>query len=238
MSATVDAAALLGCATRGGLVNAVLRRFQREREQLERRRSKRARGAIRASALGSSSALRADRPRRVAADPRRQQRSSADVAARELAAHDARADYLAKLAAAGLAACRRAGRRVGGARSRSRVGVESLPGFAAGEVSVQDVSAQRAARCSSSSPVSACSTPARRPGGKTGHILEARRRRAARSGPSTAMPRALAERAREPRAARTRRRSSSRATRRRPEDWWDGRPFDRMLSTRRAARPA
>jgi 16S rRNA (cytosine967-C5)-methyltransferase len=36
VSATVDAAALLGARRAGGLVNAVLRRFQREREQLER----------------------------------------------------------------------------------------------------------------------------------------------------------------------------------------------------------
>ena len=36
VSATVDAAALLGARRAGGLVNAVLRRFQRERPQLER----------------------------------------------------------------------------------------------------------------------------------------------------------------------------------------------------------
>ncbi len=50
--------------------------------------------------------------------------------------------------------------------------VERLPGFAAGEVSVQDVGAQRAARCLQLAPgqrvLDACAAP----GGKTAHILE------------------------------------------------------------------
>ena len=57
------------------------------------------------------------------------------------------------------------------------VGVEALPGFAAGEVSVQDLSAQHAAALLELAPgqrvLDACAAP----GGKTGHILEALRGR-------------------------------------------------------------
>src|SRR6185295_1922581 len=142
VSATVDAAALLGARNAGGLVNAVLRRFQREREQLER------------AALDAPEAqfahprwlideLRRDHPRDW------QEILAANNAAPPLwlrvnLARTTREAYLEKLAAAGLAAV--ASPDVGSAVLVSQpVGVESLPGFAAGEVSVQDVSAQRAA---------------------------------------------------------------------------------------------
>ena len=54
-----------------------------------------------------------------------------------------------------------------------RLPVERLPGFAEGQVSVQDAGAQRAARCLDLAPgqrvLDACAAP----GGKTAHILEA-----------------------------------------------------------------
>ena len=126
-----------------GLVNAVLRRFQREREQLEQAALRGRRGAIRASALAHRRDPR--RPSaRLAGGPRRQQRGAAAVAARESAAHDARAPIS------------RSSRRPGSPRSPHRTSSppcsSSSPsawsrcrGSPTGEVSVQDLSAQHAA---------------------------------------------------------------------------------------------
>lgn len=78
-------------------------------------------------------------------------------------------DYEAKLAAEGMVA-----RHLGGEALllERPVPLERLPGFAAGEVSVQDAGAQRAARCLDLAPgqrvLDACAAP----GGKAGHILE------------------------------------------------------------------
>lgn len=77
--------------------------------------------------------------------------------------------YLAKLRDAGIAA-----RHLGGdaVRLEAPRGVESLPGFAGGEASVQDAGAQWAARLLDVAPgmrvLDACAAP----GGKTAHILE------------------------------------------------------------------
>ena len=79
------------------------------------------------------------------------------------------AEYQAKLAAEGIAA-----RMLGdhGLLVAQPVPVDRLPGFAAGEVSVQDAGAQRAAQCLELVPgqrvLDACAAP----GGKAGHILE------------------------------------------------------------------
>lgn len=104
--------------------------------------------------------------------------------------------------------------------------VERLPGFAAGEVSVQDIGAQRAAHCLDLADgqyiLDACAAP----GGKTAHILELAdvavtaldvdAARAARIGPAL-----------ERLGLRAEVRSAD-ATR--PDEWWDGRPFDRILA--------
>jgi 16S rRNA (cytosine967-C5)-methyltransferase len=77
--------------------------------------------------------------------------------------------YLGKLRDAGIAA-----RHLGAEAVRLEVprGVESLPGFASGEVSVQDAGAQWAARLLDVAPgmrvLDACAAP----GGKTAHVLE------------------------------------------------------------------
>ncbi len=66
--------------------------------------------------------------------------------------------------------------------------VDALPGFAAGEVSVQDLSAQRAAELLDLAPGSACSTRARRPAARP--VTSSKRAPgSARSGPSIATPR-------------------------------------------------
>ncbi len=110
------------------------------------------------------------------------------------------------------------------------VPVDAIPGFAAGEVSVQDAGAQLAARlldvADGQRVLDACAAP----GGKTAHLLEladvdllaldvdaARCRRTEDTLHRLGLP---AGRGRvEVRAADAAR----------PEGWWDGRPFDRIL---------
>lgn len=104
--------------------------------------------------------------------------------------------------------------------------VDRLPGFDAGDVSVQDVGAQRAAPLLEArdgmSVLDACAAP----GGKCAHLLE------------LADVRMLALDVDGERVARVRRnldRLRLRADVRvadctRPDDWWDGRAFDRILA--------
>jgi 16S rRNA (cytosine967-C5)-methyltransferase len=106
------------------------------------------------------------------------------------------------------------------------VPLERLPGFAEGEVSVQDAGAQRAARCLDLVPgqrvLDACAAP----GGKAGHILEA----------AEVLLTALeADAARCARLARNLQRlglaaSLANADCTRLADWWDGVAFDRVLA--------
>jgi 16S rRNA (cytosine967-C5)-methyltransferase len=105
--------------------------------------------------------------------------------------------------------------------------VEDLPGFAAGEVSVQDLSAQRAAELLDLAPgqrvLDACAAP----GGKTGHILEAE--------PGLSEVWAVdRDPARLERVGANLRRLGLAAKlvagdATAPADWWDGRRFDRIL---------
>lgn len=106
------------------------------------------------------------------------------------------------------------------------VPVERLPGFAEGEVSVQDAGAQRAARClelaAGQRVLDACAAP----GGKAGHILE------------TASVQLTALEADTARCARLERNLARlhlnarivNADCARLADWWDGVPFDRILA--------
>jgi 16S rRNA (cytosine967-C5)-methyltransferase len=224
VSATVDAAAQLGHRDAAPLVNAVLRRYQRERGVLD-------------AALEGDDQARLSHPRwlleELAHDwPDDWQRicaannSPAPMWLRVNERRTTRADYLARLEAAGV-----------GARADEAVAtaivldapqpVDALPGFAAGDASVQDVSAQRAAAFLDLAPgqrvLDACAAP----GGKTGHIIE--------SCPGLDAVWALdrdarrLERVREnlDRLQLSARLVAGDATR--PEEWWDGRPFDRIL---------
>lgn len=133
------------------------------------------------------------------------------------------ADYVARLAAQGVAA-----RSLDGAALllERPLPVERLPGFAEGDVSVQDAGAQRAARCldlaAGQRVLDACAAP----GGKAAHIVEsaavaltaldvdgvrcaAIERNLARLGLSASV-----------RAADCTQLDS----------WWDGKPFDRILA--------
>ena len=133
------------------------------------------------------------------------------------------AAYAQRLASAGMSA-----RALGGEALllERPVPVERLPGFADGEVSVQDAGAQRAAGllalCAGQRVLDACAAP----GGKSAHILE----RA-----DVALTALDVDAARCERIERNLQRLSLRATVRaadctRPQSWWDGAAFDRVLA--------
>ena len=114
-----------------------------------------------------------------------------------------------------------------GLRLERAVDVNELPGFAAGHVSVQDAAAQLAARLLDPAPgdriLDACAAP----GGKTGHLLELQ--------PQIDELIALdiaAERLERVRENLERLRLSANlrvGDAAEPSQWWDGRPFDRVL---------
>jgi 16S rRNA (cytosine967-C5)-methyltransferase len=224
VSATVEACGLLGRAHARGLVNAVLRRFVRERADLLARgdRDDEARlshpawlialirgdwGATSESILAANNApppmwLRVNR--RVT-DP---------------------AQYVHKLRAQGIEAslCERARSAVLLAAPQP---TSTIPGYSAGEVSVQDGAAQLAASFMNLRPglrvLDACAAP----GGKTAHILES----CPDLGAVVALDR---DRARLATVAENLARLNLTATLLHadavaPRDWWDGRPFDRIL---------
>jgi len=103
--------------------------------------------------------------------------------------------------------------------------VEKLPGFTAGEVSIQDTGAQRAARLldprDGMRVLDACAAP----GGKTGHILELADCEVVAVDADRERTRRIAENL-------ARLELSARVVVgdcRNPEDFWEGRPFDRIL---------
>ena len=130
--------------------------------------------------------------------------------------------YLAKLADAGMAATQIGPYAV---RLEKPVGVQLIPGFAEGEASVQDAGAQLAAPLldvqAGMRVLDACAAP----GGKTCHILEladadvmaldADAKRLARVGEN--LERLQLQATLKPADAQN-------------PDWWDGQPFDRILA--------
>ncbi|HEX8962999.1 MAG TPA: 16S rRNA (cytosine(967)-C(5))-methyltransferase RsmB, partial [Rhodocyclaceae bacterium] len=217
----VQAAAGIAHGKFKGLVNGVLRNFLRRRDELE------------AAAAGDdvarwrhprwwldalAGAYPADWPAIAAAA-----NGHPPMCLRVNRRHGDAAAYLAALQAEGIG-----GRVLDGAAVLldAPVGVERLPGFAAGRVSVQDWGAQQAAHLLDAAPgmrvLDACAAP----GGKTSHLLE------------TADVELLALEADAARAARIDenlgRLGLAAAVKvadcRRLSDWWDGRPFDRILA--------
>ncbi|MGH8680880.1 MAG: 16S rRNA (cytosine(967)-C(5))-methyltransferase RsmB, partial [Burkholderiales bacterium] len=216
----VTACAELGHAAARGFVNALLRNYLRRREALE------------AEARGSEAArfgypawwierVRRAHPQAweaVLAAGNRRPAMTLRVNRRKLAVEA----WLAKLAALGIDA-----RRVGevAVRLAQPCGVERLPGFSAGEVSVQDAGAQLAAPLlevrDGMRVLDACAAP----GGKTAHLLElAELELLALDRDAERVPRIGATLERLGLTAEVRAADAGD-----PDRWWDGTPFDRVL---------
>jgi len=224
VSETVEAVRALGRPRAAGLVNAVLRRFQRERAAVVAAAHVQ-RAARYAHAEWMLDAFARDWPgewESIAAAGNAEPPMWLRVNARR----GSRDAYLSRLAAAGLSAepCAFAPEA---ARLAEPVAVDALPGFADGDVSVQDAAAQLAPRFLAAAPgmrvLDACAAP----GGKACHVLELE--------PGLAELVAL-----DVDAARAARIESNLARLglaarvivgdcTQPAAWWDGRPFERIL---------
>ena len=204
-----------------GYVNAVLRGFLRQRRSLEAR--------IRADPVAHYQhpgwwidALREAHPGRWEA-ALEAGNSHPPMCLRVNRRRASAGDYHARLTNAGILA-----RQLGGSALllERPLPVERLPGFAAGEVSVQDASAQCAAHCLDLSDgqrvLDACAAP----GGKSAHVLEtADVALTALDVDATRCARIGAGLERLGLRAEVRAADCTRVA-----DWWDGRPFDRILA--------
>jgi 16S rRNA (cytosine967-C5)-methyltransferase len=214
----VDAA---GPGWRRGLTNAVLRNFQRRRAGLE-------------SMANARPAARWSHPdwwiARLQADHPGDWQAILEAGLmhppftlRVNVRHGDVADYLQRLAEAGLAA-----RQTGpdAVTLERAVPVHALPGFDAGAVSVQDAGAQWAARLLDAQPGTRVLDACAAPGGKTGHILE---RADVDLVALDADPARLA-RVQDNLDRLGRRATVTEGDAAQPDTWWDGRPFDRILA--------
>ncbi len=223
VSLTVEATARLKKEWARGLLNGVLRRLQREQETL-------------LAAVDSSESAALAHPAwllaRLELDWPQHWR---DIAAANNARppmtlrvnrlRGSREQYLERLAQAGISATA-AAHAPEAITLETPLPVERLPGFAAGDVSVQDAAAQLAAGLLQLAPgqrvLDACAAP----GGKTGHILE--------TCPQVELLALDSEAERLQRVTENLTRLKLTAELRAgdagdPSVWWDGRPFDRIL---------
>jgi len=220
---TVGAAAALGKGWARGLVNGVLRNFQRRGQGL-------------LAAAEQDPVARWNHPAWLIAALReawpehwqailqandRQAPMTLRVNRRRLT----RDSYLARLGEAGIAAEPCAFSEAG-LRLTEACDVSVLPGFAEGAVSVQDEAAQLAAELLDAQPGERVLDVCAAPGGKTAHLLERT--------PEIALQALDVAPLRLQRVAQNLDRLGLQATlsigdARRPDDWWDGRPFQRIL---------
>ncbi|MGK0673483.1 MAG: 16S rRNA (cytosine(967)-C(5))-methyltransferase RsmB [Halothiobacillaceae bacterium] len=222
--ATVEAARLLEAQRLGGLVNGVLRSFMREREAHLAR--------LEQADLATRHALPGWLWMRLGRDWPGQKEAIANalcqrppMTLRVHAAKGGREAYLARLAEASLAA-EPTHHAPFGVRLAQPQPIERLPGFAAGEVSVQDEAAQLCAGLIELHPglrvLDACAAP----GGKTLALLEREPRLAmlALDADATRLVRIKENLARAGLVAEARAAHADA-----PDGWWDGRPFDLIL---------
>ena len=224
VSLTVEATRPLGKPKLAGLVNACLRRFTRERI------------AVRATAEPQAQwnhpnwlieRIRADWPddwqRILEANNER-----APMWLRANAARNSAESYRQRLAGAGIAAAGLDG-FPDAVRLEKPQAVDSLPGFAAGDVSVQDAAAQIAARWllddlpGRSRVLDACAAP----GGKTGHLLELAADRLSLVAVDSDASRIAAIEDNLLRIGCDATIIAADASN--PKEWWDGEPFGRIL---------
>lgn len=224
VSEAVESARLLGKPWAAGFVNALLRRFQRERVQLLEK--------VLADPVARYShpawlinALRMDWPDHwEALLDRNNERPPMDL--RVNLGRCPRADYAARLAAAGITA-RESPLGDCGLRLELPVGVESLPDFPTGMVTVQDLAAQLAAPLLAPQPgqrvLDACAAP----GGKASHILELAPGIAALTAVDRGSDRVMLLADTLKRLGQTANVIDGDASN--PSQWWDGVSFDRIL---------
>ncbi len=206
------------------LLNGVLRAYQRERERIDAEVESDLAAAL-AHPAWLARHLARDWPGQEA-ELMRQNNAAPPLTLRVNLARISREACLAKLAAAGLAA-----QPVTAAPSavllEDPVPVERLPGFAEGELSVQDAAAQLAAPLldlqAGQRVLDLCAAP----GGKTAHILESCAGLKEVVAVDIAPERMVRVRENLARAGLSATVIAADATR--PEDWWDGQPFDRIL---------
>jgi 16S rRNA (cytosine967-C5)-methyltransferase len=220
---TVNAVALLEAHWGRGMVNAVLRRYQRERRELE-------------DALPTDPVVRQSHPTWLVDSIRRdwprvwkkvllENNEQAPLTLRVNRRRRPAAAYLQQaLGGAGLA-----GHIVAGAPDAialdEAVPVNELPGFADGQVSVQDASAQLAVEllqlATGQRVLDACAAP----GGKTAHILE----RYDCEVTALDLDPLRLKRIEETLARLALKATVKQGDARRPKPWWDEKPFDRIL---------
>jgi 16S rRNA (cytosine967-C5)-methyltransferase len=139
------------------------------------------------------------------------------------------ADYLARLAAAGIGA-RPAIDGDGSCAAAivldRPVAVDALPGFFDGDVSVQDVGAQRAADLLAPAPGARVLDACAAPGGKTAHLLECADLDLTALDVDAARTRRIEDNLQRLGLAATVRVADCRAL----DSWWDGRAFDAVLA--------
>lgn len=222
---TVSAARLLGFEKAAGFVNAVLRRFQRERE-----------AAL--HAVDRDLALRTAHPRWFVEALKRDRGADAALAVLDannqhppfwLRVNRMRAEVagvVAELEAAGFTVARHP-LAPDALRVEPATDVRSLPGFLDGRLSVQDAAAQLAIELLAPEPgeriLDACAAP----GGKTCHVLERTGGQASVTALDVAEPRL--DRVRENLARLGLQAELKAADVAQVPQWFDGRAFDRVL---------
>lgn len=167
LSETVEAARELGQERATGLINAILRRYLRERDSLEAQ----AEASAHAHPLWLKNQLETDWGREVAGQIMAANNQEGPLTLRINSITGDREAYLARLAEQGISASPCSWSPVG-IRVEGVGDVRLLPGFTDGQVSVQDEAAQFAAPLLQSQPgmrvLDACAAP----GGKSAHLLE------------------------------------------------------------------
>jgi 16S rRNA (cytosine967-C5)-methyltransferase len=207
-----------------GFLNAVLRRFIRERAKIVEAACRQPEGAWNHPSWWIER-LRRDWPAQWQPLLEAAQRRPPMTLRVNVRQHTG-AEYLEQLAAAGLAATLIGPQAV---RLAQPVPVERLPGFASGSVSVQDASAQRAApllvETAGLAPGARVLDACAAPGGKTAHLLElADLDVLALDSDAGRLGRVRDTLARLHLSAQV-----QAADARQPATWWDGRPFDAIL---------
>ena len=224
VSASVDAAEQLHKAWAKKLINAVLRRYQREAAGIEQQ-IQNSETALYAHPQWLIAAIRSDWPeywQKILEANNQRPPMYLRVNLQKIR----RDDYLQKLADHGIAAAAADG-TAGGIRLAAPADVDALPGFSQGLVSVQDIAAQHAVTLldlqAGQRVLDACAAP----GGKTAHIHETQTGLAGLDAVEKDRKRLL-------RLKETRQRLAINADIYHADavqyaEWWNGVPYDRIL---------